>query len=204
MTMPTNAERISVLEAQAKTEANNVATKMARLTRLVDEVVGSQKHQQSLIGEMLEDFHHIVETLQAQIADLTAKVNLVVLAMVNSNTPGFSKTKAKARRLKLSLEKDSGRMKAENIVAHSTMGVAKQVTMKLEQKFVEEYSRRTAPMTELLKKGQWWNWPEKCQGAFDDLKDVMMRDSVLSLPDVMKPFKVQTDASDYALGGVLL
>ena len=32
----------------------------------------------------------------------------------------------------------------------------------------------------------------------------MMKRSVLALPDISKPFEVQTDAFDFALGGVLL
>ena len=32
----------------------------------------------------------------------------------------------------------------------------------------------------------------------------MMKDPVLALPTISKPFEVQTDASDYALGGVLV
>ena len=32
----------------------------------------------------------------------------------------------------------------------------------------------------------------------------MMRDPVLALPDVGRPFEVQTDTSDYALGGMLV
>uniref|UniRef100_A0A803PZ63 Reverse transcriptase/retrotransposon-derived protein RNase H-like domain-containing protein n=1 Tax=Cannabis sativa TaxID=3483 RepID=A0A803PZ63_CANSA len=32
----------------------------------------------------------------------------------------------------------------------------------------------------------------------------MIEDPVLALPHVCKPFEVQTDASDYALGGVLM
>ena len=72
------------------------------------------------------------------------------------------------------------------------------------RRFVEGYSRRAAPLTELLKKGVPWKWTEKCQTAFDNLKQAMSGDPVLALPDVSRPFEVQTDASDFALGGVLL
>ena len=72
------------------------------------------------------------------------------------------------------------------------------------RKFVEGYSRRVAVLTDLLKKGRPWNWSEACQGAFIDLKQVLVKDPVLALPDLSKPFEVQTDASDFALGGVLM
>ena len=72
------------------------------------------------------------------------------------------------------------------------------------RRFVEGYSRRAAPLTELLKKGVTWTWTDKCVEAFKSLKDAMMQDPVLALPDVGRPFEVQTDASDYALGGVLV
>ena len=39
---------------------------------------------------------------------------------------------------------------------------------------------------------------------FYELKIVMMKGHVLTLPDISKPFKVQIDASDFALGGMLL
>ncbi|KAJ7971439.1 Retrotransposon protein, putative, Ty3-gypsy subclass [Quillaja saponaria] len=72
------------------------------------------------------------------------------------------------------------------------------------RRFVEGYSSRVAPLTELLKKGTVWHWGEPCQTAFEDMKLAMINDPVLALPDISKPFEVQTDASDYALGGVLL
>lgn len=37
-----------------------------------------------------------------------------------------------------------------------------------------------------------------------ELKEAMSKDPVLALPDIGKPFEIQTDASDFALGGVLL
>ncbi|KAA0062304.1 reverse transcriptase [Cucumis melo var. makuwa] len=40
--------------------------------------------------------------------------------------------------------------------------------------------------------------------AFDGLKQAMMEGPFLGIADVTKPFEVETNASDYALGGVLL
>ena len=40
--------------------------------------------------------------------------------------------------------------------------------------------------------------------AFGDLKATMTRSPVLKLVDVSKPFEIETDASDFSLGGVLI
>ncbi|CAH1426309.1 unnamed protein product [Lactuca virosa] len=62
-------------------------------------------------------------------------------------------------------------------------------------KFVSRYSARATPLTDLLKKKGIWEWTEKCQRAFDDLKNAVTKEPVLKLPDYSKPFLVQTDAS---------
>ncbi|KAL0457824.1 UNVERIFIED_CONTAM: Transposon Tf2-11 polyprotein [Sesamum latifolium] len=59
-------------------------------------------------------------------------------------------------------------------------------------------------MIDLLKKTETWNWTSQCQESFDILKRTMVTDPVLALPDMSKPFVVETDASDFALGGVLM
>lgn len=66
------------------------------------------------------------------------------------------------------------------------------------RRFIENYSGRTTPLTDLLKKGVVWDWNEDCEQAFMDLKEVVMKDHALALPDLNKPFEVQTDASDFA------
>ncbi|KAL0447964.1 UNVERIFIED_CONTAM: Transposon Tf2-12 polyprotein [Sesamum latifolium] len=70
--------------------------------------------------------------------------------------------------------------------------------------FVKSYSEIARPMTDLLKKTETWNWTPQCQKSFDKLKRAMVTDPVLALPDMSKPFVVETDASDFALGGVLM
>lgn len=72
------------------------------------------------------------------------------------------------------------------------------------RRFIQGYSRRTAPLTDLLKKDRSWAWDDGCQQAFEDLKQAVSTEPVLSLPDFGKEFEVQTDASDFAIGGVLM
>lgn len=48
------------------------------------------------------------------------------------------------------------------------------------------------------------HFSEECQRAFEDLKQAVIDDPVLQLPDYTKPFEVHTDASDYAIGGVIV
>ncbi|RVW71430.1 Retrovirus-related Pol polyprotein from transposon 17.6 [Vitis vinifera] len=67
------------------------------------------------------------------------------------------------------------------------------------------YSARATPLTDLLKKNKACEWDERCQQAFEDLKRAVTDETpVLALPDHTKGFEVHTDASDFAIGGVLM
>ncbi|CAN1260507.1 Transposon Ty3-I Gag-Pol polyprotein [Linum perenne] len=72
------------------------------------------------------------------------------------------------------------------------------------RRFIKGYSTITTPLTDLLKKNKVWEWSEQCQEAFQKLKGAMSKEPVLALPDPTKPYEVQTDASDFAIGGVLM
>lgn len=72
------------------------------------------------------------------------------------------------------------------------------------RRFIKGYYARAAPLTDLLKKNKMWEWIEKCQKAFEDMKAMVMEEPVLALPDYLKRFEVHTDASDFAIGGVLM
>ena len=42
------------------------------------------------------------------------------------------------------------------------------------------------------------------RGAFEGLKAAVTKEPVLMLPDFTKTFEIHTDASDFAIGGVLM
>ncbi|KAL2232526.1 UNVERIFIED_CONTAM: Retrovirus-related Pol polyprotein from transposon [Sesamum indicum] len=67
------------------------------------------------------------------------------------------------------------------------------------RRFVKGYSAIARPLTDLMKKTETWNWTPQWQVAFDDLKRAMVTDPMLALPDMSKPFLMETDALDFAL-----
>ncbi|KAK4383419.1 Transposon Ty3-I Gag-Pol polyprotein [Sesamum angolense] len=60
------------------------------------------------------------------------------------------------------------------------------------------------PLKDLLRKDQKWEWTIACNDAFKSLKQAISSQLVLKLPQFDKPFEVQVDASDRALGGMLV
>nr|XP_016488540.1 PREDICTED: uncharacterized protein LOC107808515 [Nicotiana tabacum] len=71
-------------------------------------------------------------------------------------------------------------------------------------RFISGYSAKVAPLTELLKKNKTWVWTEHCQKAFEGPKAAVTEESVLALPNFANTFEVHTDASDFAIGSVLM
>jgi hypothetical protein len=74
------------------------------------------------------------------------------------------------------------------------------------RRFVSNYAEISAPLTDLTKKGlpEKVRWDDKCESAFIKLKESLITKPVLLLPDTRKPFVLRTDASDIAVGAVLL
>ncbi|CAI7768027.1 unnamed protein product, partial [Closterium sp. NIES-54] len=65
-------------------------------------------------------------------------------------------------------------------------------------------AKLTAPLTDLLRKGVEYTWGEKEQAAFSALKNILCSPLVLRIADLHHPFELVTDASDIAVGAVLL
>ena len=69
--------------------------------------------------------------------------------------------------------------------------------------FIQAYARIASPITSTLKKNKLFLWTLAAKEAFNLLKEALISDPILALPDFSKPFLVTTDASGQAIGGVL-
>ena len=71
------------------------------------------------------------------------------------------------------------------------------------RKFIKNFAQVARPMNVLTRKDVKWQWKEKQQKVFDELKRIFTTKPVLAVPDLDKKFRVETDTSNYATGGVL-
>ena len=80
------------------------------------------------------------------------------------------------------------------------------------RRYIRDFARITSPLTDLLKeadaakrraKHRPITWNAQCAEAFQLLKAALTQEPVLRLPDSAKPFLVETDASEWAIGYVL-
>lgn len=71
------------------------------------------------------------------------------------------------------------------------------------RRFIDEYSEIVVPLTRLTRKGVQFRWTEDCEKAFQRLKDAFTSAPVLHHFDPSLPIILETDASDYAVSGIL-
>jgi len=55
----------------------------------------------------------------------------------------------------------------------------------------------------MVRKDQKWNWTEKQEGAFRELKEQFTRKPVLAILDLDKKIRIEVDVLDYVTEGVL-
>ncbi|ESK81263.1 reverse transcriptase-rnase h-integrase [Moniliophthora roreri MCA 2997] len=66
-----------------------------------------------------------------------------------------------------------------------------------------KYAELTCPLHDLMKKDVKFEWMKLCQIAFNVLKAKFLQQPILQVPDDMKPFIIEADASKWATGAVL-
>lgn len=71
------------------------------------------------------------------------------------------------------------------------------------RKFIEGYATIAAPLSRLTGTKTAWEWGLVEQQAFDRLKGCLAQAPVLAFPHPTRPIRLRTDASGYAIAGVL-
>ncbi|KAK6213447.1 reverse transcriptase domain protein [Colletotrichum tabaci] len=71
------------------------------------------------------------------------------------------------------------------------------------RRFLKGYSGKINPLIKLTRKDTTFEWTNEQDKAFEDIKQQVLSEPVLMIPDPRKPFELETDASDYAIGGQL-
>ncbi|RVX11246.1 Retrovirus-related Pol polyprotein from transposon 17.6 [Vitis vinifera] len=71
------------------------------------------------------------------------------------------------------------------------------------RRFIQDFSKISRPLCELLAKDAKFVWDERCQKSFDQLKQFLTTAPIVRAPNWQLPFEVMCDASDFAIGAVL-
>lgn len=71
------------------------------------------------------------------------------------------------------------------------------------RRFIENFADITKPLTKLLRKNEKFNWSPECENSMSICKNLLTSAPILEYPDFEKEFILTTDASQYALGGIL-
>jgi len=71
------------------------------------------------------------------------------------------------------------------------------------RRFIPQFSRIANPLSNLLKKDVIFAWNKDTQEAFDTLRELLCKEPILQYPNFERAFVLTTDASSFAVGGVL-
>ncbi|XP_011270209.1 hypothetical protein CAOG_08609 [Capsaspora owczarzaki ATCC 30864] len=72
------------------------------------------------------------------------------------------------------------------------------------RRHVPNYAELARPMTMLTRKNVPFVWSAECEKSFRAIQQALVQAPVLAYPDTSRPFEIFSDASDLALGGVLM
>ncbi len=73
------------------------------------------------------------------------------------------------------------------------------------RKFIKNFAKIITPLTNLLRKSfGTYEWEEACNEAFETLKGILVKAPVLKLPNFDKDFEIHSNASNFAIGGILV
>jgi len=71
------------------------------------------------------------------------------------------------------------------------------------RQFIESFAFIARPLHDIVKKDQKWDWTEKQEEAFRELKKRFTKELVLAVLDLDKKMRMEVDTLDYTTGRVL-
>ena len=71
------------------------------------------------------------------------------------------------------------------------------------RRFVKNFAKIARPLHEMTRKENKWNWRERQQKAFEELKERFTTEPVLVTPDLDKEMRVEVDVSYFAMEEIL-
>ncbi|RFU81252.1 hypothetical protein TARUN_954, partial [Trichoderma arundinaceum] len=71
------------------------------------------------------------------------------------------------------------------------------------RRFIRNFAQIAAPLSDLTKKDRKFLWGPDVNQAFERLKNALISEPVLVMFDPTKEIEIETDASDFAIGGVI-
>lgn len=72
------------------------------------------------------------------------------------------------------------------------------------RRFVKDFAKIASPLTKLTRKNEKYEWNDKCEESFQELKKRLVTAPILTLPDEQGNFMIYSDASHKGLGCVLI
>jgi len=71
------------------------------------------------------------------------------------------------------------------------------------RRFVKDFATIAKPLHKMTRKETKWNWGKRQQKVFEELKRRFMTEQVLVTPDLDREMRVEADASDFVMRGIL-
>lgn len=167
---------------------------------------------QIVILAYLDDIIVISKTFENHIQDLTQVFERLLLYNLIANREKCCFFKSEVKYLGHVITTTGIKVNPEKVSVINNMPEPKNIrhlksfiqTCCWYRKFVPNFSEICKPLSDLTRKSQKWTWNEKQRVAFNSLKTLLTQAPILKQVDEELPFILRTDASNYALGAVLL
>ena len=185
---------------------NSLATFQAMMNNLLRDLVVEEKvavfiDDVMVATEMEEGHDEIVEEVLKRLEenDLFVKPEKCVWKV---REMGFLEVIIGEDRVRMEKEKVQGVI--EWLVPRNMKDIQKFLRLANYYKwFVKDFATIVKPLHEMTRKDKKWNWRERQQKVFEELKRRFMMEPVLVTPDLDREMRVEVDVSDFATGGVL-